>query len=66
MMKNNKKIYFYPIIVEPQEEGGVFADCPTLQGCHAEGTTYGNAIENIQDVIQIHIAERIKNKDPLT
>ena len=65
-MKNNKQIYFYPIVTEPLEEGGFLADCQVLQGCHAEGATYGRAIENIQDIIQIHIAERLKHRDPLT
>jgi predicted RNase H-like HicB family nuclease len=37
------------------EEGGYFAQCPILQGCHVEGKTYPEAIENIQDAITIII-----------
>lgn len=29
--------YAYPVIVEPLEEGGYLATCPSLPGCHAEG-----------------------------
>lgn len=50
-----KKIYLFPIVIEPCEEGGYFAKCLTLQGCHAEGETYAEVINNIQDVIRLHI-----------
>lgn len=60
-----KKIHFFPISIEPLEEGGFLATCQSLQGCFAEGNTYGQAIENIQDVIEIHIEERRKNSDTL-
>ncbi|MBL7155193.1 MAG: type II toxin-antitoxin system HicB family antitoxin [Candidatus Portnoybacteria bacterium] len=53
-----KKTYFFPIVIELLEEGGFLASCPVLQGCRAEGKTYGQAIENIQDVIKIHIEAR--------
>jgi len=29
-----------------------------LQGCHAEGETYLEALENIQDIIRIYIESR--------
>lgn len=57
-----KNINFFPIIIEPNDEEGFFASCSTLQGCHAEGKTYGEAIENIQDVIKIHIEARKSHK----
>jgi len=61
----DKLIYFFPISIEPLEEGGFLAVCQTLQGCRAEGKSYGEAIENIQDVIKVHIEARKKFKDPL-
>lgn len=59
----DKQIYFFPISIEPCEEGGFLATCETLQGCLAEGETYGQAIENIQDVIKIHLEARKKFND---
>ena len=53
-----KEMYFFPITIEPMEEGGFFADCSTLQGCHAEGASYSEVIENIQDVIKTQIQVR--------
>ena len=52
------KKYKVRVIIEPCEEGGYFAACPTLQGCHAEGETYLGALENIQDIIRIHLESR--------
>lgn len=61
----NKHIYFFPISIEPLKKRGFLAICQTLQGCRAEGKSYGEAIENIQDVIKIHIEARKKFNDPL-
>ena len=47
------KFGLYPIVIECMEEGGYYAECPLLQGCHAEGETYSEAIENLQDVMRI-------------
>ena len=52
------KKYKVQIIIEPCEEGGYFAACPALQGCHAEGETYLEALVNIQDIIRIHLESR--------
>jgi predicted RNase H-like HicB family nuclease len=52
------KKYKVRVIIEPCEEGGYFALCPALQGCHAEGETYLEALENIQDIIRIHLESR--------
>jgi len=54
----NKKFYFFPISIEPFDEGGFLASCPVLQGCRAESKTYAESIENIQDVIRAHIEAR--------
>lgn len=63
MEKLTKQIYFYPVVIEPLEEGGYFAECPILQGCHAEGASYGETIDNIRDVIKVHLELRKKHKD---
>ena len=57
--------YQVPVIVEPLEEGGYYAECPILPGCHVEGETYLEALENLEDIIRIHIEGRIEFGDPL-
>jgi predicted RNase H-like HicB family nuclease len=54
--KKSLKIFLYPVVIEPCEEGGYFAYCPVLQGCHAEGESYAEVIENIEDVIKAYIS----------
>ena len=51
----NKSIYIESIIIEPCEEGGYFARYPSLQGCYAEGDTYGETIDNIIKVVEGHL-----------
>ncbi len=48
-----KRTYVLPVEVETLEDGRFLAVCPTLQGCHAEGDTIAEAIENIEDVARI-------------
>lgn len=57
--------YLFPISIEACEEGGFFGSCPILQGCHAEGETYTEALENLSEVIKIHIEVRRKYNDYL-
>jgi predicted RNase H-like HicB family nuclease len=63
MASPKQQLNFYSVVIEPCEEGGYFASCPTLQGCHAEGETYGEALDNLHDVIKIHLEERVENKN---
>lgn len=66
MIKASTRISIYPIVVEPCEEGGFFASCPVLQGCHADGETYGEVIDNIREVIRMHVAARKKRPYPFS
>lgn len=63
MANKATKILLYPVVIESCEEGGFFACCPILQGCYAEGETYAEVIENIEDVIKTHIEIRKKHKE---
>jgi predicted RNase H-like HicB family nuclease len=57
--------YRVPVIVEPLEEGGYYAECPILPGCHVEGTTYLEALGNLEDAIRLHIEGRLEFGDQL-
>ena len=39
----------YTVIVEAEEEGGFHVWCPALKGCHSQGETQEEALENIQE-----------------
>ncbi len=64
-MRFKDKLTLFQIIIEPCKEGGYFAYCPLLQGCHAEGETFGEAIDNLKDVIKMHLEVR-KEKGEIT
>ena len=42
-----------PVEIEALEEGGYLAICEAIQGCHAEGETVAEALENLEDVARI-------------
>jgi predicted RNase H-like HicB family nuclease len=64
--RQSKKLFLYPVEIEPAEEGGFFASCPSLPGCHAEGETYSETIENIEDVIKAHLELRKKHGETVS
>ncbi len=49
------KQYLLKVEVETLEDGRYLAICPDLQGCHAEGDTVADALENVEDVARIII-----------
>ncbi len=59
------KQYLLKVEVEPLEEGGFLAICPDLQGCHAEGDTIAEALENVEDMARIIIEFCIEKGFPL-
>ena len=53
-------------IVLHQSDGGYSVRCPALPGCWSQGDTEAEAIENIKDAIQEHLAavyDSIKDTD---
>jgi predicted RNase H-like HicB family nuclease len=42
----------FKVVVTPDtEDGGFTVSCPALPGCHSEGETIEEALENIRDAI---------------
>ena len=52
----------FTIIVE-QSVDGYFAECRELQGCYAQGDTYEEVMQNIKEVIELHIEDRVERGD---
>lgn len=55
MKKLQTTTYHFPVIIEKDEDGFFVADCPDLLGCHTQGRTIEEAIDNIRDVIKLHL-----------
>ncbi|MCS6902977.1 MAG: type II toxin-antitoxin system HicB family antitoxin [Candidatus Bipolaricaulota bacterium] len=58
------KRYRFSVIIE-QDKDGYFAFCPELQGCYTQGGTYEEALENIRDVIRLHVADRLESGEKI-
>jgi predicted RNase H-like HicB family nuclease len=41
-----------PVEIETLAEGGYLAVCSDIAGCHAEGKSIGQALDNLRDVAQ--------------
>ncbi len=49
------KILNFRVVVNQDEDGVFVAKCPSLPGCHSQGKTYENVLENIEDAIKLCI-----------
>jgi len=45
----------YPILVYPEEVGGFSVVCPSLPGCHSQGETLQEALDNIRQAIELYL-----------
>ncbi|CAD0228240.1 conserved hypothetical protein [Planktothrix agardhii] len=55
MDNNNKQVYNYTVILQKEPEGGYHAFCPILKGCHSQGDSFEEAIDNITEAIELYI-----------
>ena len=55
------------LIVLHKSKYGYDVSCPTLQGCHSQGETEEEAIENIRDAIREYLAalKQLKRREKL-
>lgn len=52
-------------MVIEKDEDGYLAVSPEFQSCYAQGETYGEVIENIKDVICLHLEDMIESKETI-
>jgi predicted RNase H-like HicB family nuclease len=43
------------VVLEPSDEGGYTVHVPSLPGCISEGETVEEALENIQEAIELYL-----------
>ncbi len=55
MDNHSKKLYNYTVILEKESDGGYHAFCPMLKGCHSQGDSFEEAIENITEAIELYV-----------
>ena len=55
----------FAVTFETDEDGFVVASCPALPGCHSQGKTKDEALENIKDAIQGFVVSMRKHGEPV-
>jgi len=50
--KSGEIMKFKVILEEDKEVGGYVVSCPALVGCHSQGDTVDEALENIKEAIE--------------
>lgn len=56
------KRYVVPVEIEEFDDGeGYLAICPVIPGCHAQGATIPEALENLEDVARILLELRVED-----
>lgn len=57
--------YQYTVILQPEEEGGYSVFVPALPGCHTQGDTMEEALQNAEEVIQLCIEAMMEEHLPI-
>ena len=55
----------FRIILENEKEGGYHVSCPALPGCHTQGETIDEAIQNIREAIQLYVESLVEDGQPV-
>ena len=65
MKSESAPIYNYTVIFEKEIEGGYHAFCPVLKGCHSQGDTFEEAVENITEAISLYLDSLKEDQLPI-
>lgn len=57
------KVLNFRILIEQDEDGIFVASVPAIPGCHTQGKTYEEAVENIKEAIKLCLEVAQENKD---
>ena len=60
------KVMKFPVTIYQDEEGWYVVECPVIPGCMSQGKTEEEALQNIQEAIQICLEVRREQGMPLT
>ncbi|MDZ8262619.1 type II toxin-antitoxin system HicB family antitoxin [Nostoc sp. ChiQUE01b] len=65
MENNSKQAYNYTVLLEKEQDGGYHAFCPILKGCHSQGDTFEEAINNITEAIELYLESLMADNQPI-
>jgi predicted RNase H-like HicB family nuclease len=53
-----------PVVLTPDEEGFVIAECPVIPGCISQGRSREEALANIREAVELCLEARADEEDP--
>jgi len=59
------KLHNYKVIIEECEEGGFYAECPAFPGCHVEGETYEETMNEMKEAVKNFIEDYNSNNEEI-
>ena len=62
MKKIKKEILKFNAVFLEEEDGGYSVNVPALPGCFSQGDTFEEAVKNIQEAIQLYLADEKEDK----
>jgi predicted RNase H-like HicB family nuclease len=63
--ESKKNYYNYTVLLEREEDGGYHAFCPVFKGCHSQGDTFEEAIDNITEAIELYVESLLADNQPI-
>lgn len=57
------KVLNFRVLIEQDEDGVFVASAPAIPGCHTQGKTYEEVIENIREAIELCLGAAEKDGD---
>ncbi len=55
----------YTVLVYQAEEGGFWAEVPSLPGCYSQGETIEETMKNIKEAIEAHLLALKEEKEEM-
>jgi len=49
-------MYEFDVVIMEDESGGYVAFVPTLPGCHTQGDTLGDLMDNVKEAVELYLA----------
>lgn len=65
LFQMKRAVYQYTAFVESCEEGGYFANCPSLPGCHVQGETLEETLKEMRFAIDAYLKDLKARHEPI-
>lgn len=62
-IKIGRETMEYTVLIYRTEEGGFWAEVPSLPGCYSQGETIEEAMKNIKEAIEAHLLALKEEKE---